>query len=133
MIDDWSGTDVQASGFVPREDDVRENLEVLGLGDRVELRRGSSAVIPLPDRLDLAVLDSCHDAAHVQTELERMRAAGCGCFLVHDVVSRSGPASAIEGFLSAQEPSWSTIKAQFNAGLALLMDPQSPLLARAKP
>jgi predicted O-methyltransferase YrrM len=132
-IDDWSGADVQASAFIPREEDVRKNLEVLGLGDRVELRRGSSAVISLPDRLDLAVLDSCHDATHVQIELERMRAAGCGCFLVHDVVSRAGPASAIERFLSAQEPSWSIIEAQFNAGLALLMDRQSPLLAGARP
>lgn len=108
----------------PTPNDLLANVASTGTLDVVEVLAGDSATVPLPEHIDMALIDGDHGRERCWTDVMRSVEAGARCIGLHDVWMRlpcdAGPG---ESLTRLNAMGWSTMAVNFDFGYGVALRP----------
>ena len=101
---------------------LANNLEQLGVYDRVTILEGRSDLVVWPTPVDLAFIDGDHSYQGCLADVLRAVKNGAKCIVVHDTVGWWGPRQVVDGFRNGDYPElmdYDFMECMFDSGLAV--------------
>lgn len=117
-VDNFSLTDHEAKyGDAKRH--FRENMEVLGVSDFVEVIEGDSRFAPLPNAINFAYIDGWHSFKVAMSDFKRVAELGAECVCFDDTTQSVGPRMVLNAIRQTGE--WDVLEIQRDCGMGIAM------------